>query len=223
MTENLSILLTGIPAHVQLIAVSKTHTVEEIKEVYNEGITDFGENKVQELLSKKSLLPSDIRWHLIGHLQTNKVKFIIPFIHLIHSVDSLNLLSEINSQAKKNSRIIDCLLQIYIAEEESKYGLDHNEAKELLSSSQFKTMENVRITGLMGMATFTEDEDQVRKEFKELKIFFDQLKQAYFLDKEYFSTISMGMSGDYKIAIEEGSTMIRIGTAIFGERNYKKM
>lgn len=223
MTENLSILLAEIPAHVQLVAVSKTHTVEEIREVYKEGIINFGENKVQELLSKQSLLPPDIRWHLIGHLQTNKVKAIASFIHLIHSVDSLKLLSEINSQAKKNNRVIDCLLQIYIAEEETKFGLDYDEAKEILSSSEFKAMENVRVTGLMGMATFTENESQVRKEFKELKIFFDQVKQLYFPDKEYFSKLSMGMSGDYKIAIEEGSTMIRIGTAIFGERNYKKM
>ncbi|HLN53393.1 MAG TPA: YggS family pyridoxal phosphate-dependent enzyme [Lentimicrobium sp.] len=216
-------LAKSIPATVKLIPVSKTHKVEEILEVFNEGASDFGENKVQELISKYPFLPKDIRWHLIGHLQTNKVKLIAPFIHLIQSVDSLKLLTEINNQAARNNRIIDCLLQIYIASEETKYGLDKKEALDLLSSLQFSQMGNVRITGLMGMATFTEDTVQVRKEFHELKNFFDEVRSRFFNNKEEFSILSMGMSGDYKIAIEEGSTMVRIGTAIFGERNYKKM
>lgn len=223
MTDNLAILLEQIPGQVKLVAVSKTHTVDEIMAVYKAGIRDFGENKVQELLSKQPFLPSDIHWHLIGHLQTNKVKAIAPFIHLIHSVDSLKLLTEINSQAQKNNRVIDCLLQIYIAKEESKFGLDYSEAEELLSSSQFKLLENIRITGLMGMATFTENEDQVRKEFMELKKFFDHIKQSFLKSDEHFTILSMGMSGDFRIAIEEGSTLVRLGTAIFGERNYKKI
>lgn len=218
--NNYSLITKSIPSNVRLIAVSKTHKVDEILEVFNAGASDFGENKVQELISKYPFLPKDIKWHLIGHLQSNKVKLIAPFINLIQSVDSLKLLKEINKQALIHNRVIDCLLQIYIATEETKYGLDKNEAIALLSSDQLKEMKNIRITGLMGMATFTDNQEQVRREFKDLKLFFDKLKEEYFANKEYFNILSMGMSGDYRIAIEEGSTMVRIGTAIFGERNY---
>ncbi len=221
--DNFNTILKQIPTDVTLVAVSKTHTVEEILEVFNQGASDFGENKVQELISKYPFLPKYIRWHLIGHLQTNKVKLIAPFVYLIQSVDSLKLLNEINKEACKNNRVIDCLLQIYIASEDTKYGLDKDEAISIIQSEQYKDMRNIRITGFMGMATFTDDVDQVRTEFRSLKNFFDTVKTQYFNDKEEFKILSMGMSGDYKIAIEEGSTMVRIGTAIFGERNYKKI
>ncbi len=204
----------------RLIAISKTHNVHEIKKVYDEGVRDFGENKVQELIQKAPLLPNDIHWHLVGHLQTNKVKQIAPFISMIHSIDSYKLLQEVNKQAEKNNRIIDCVLQIYIAKEETKFGLDREEAEALLTSMQTDGLKHVRITGLMGIATFTDNADQVREEFKSLKSFFDKLKITYFAKEPYFKELSMGMSGDYTIAIEEGSTMIRIGTAIFGERDY---
>lgn len=220
MKERICNLLALIPESVNLVAVSKMHNVTEIEEVYNAGIKDFAENKVQELLSKQPLLPADIKWHLIGHLQTNKVKYIAPFIHLIQSVDSEKLLVEINNQAKKNNRVIDCLLQIHIAEEESKYGLDYNEAETILYSPLVNQLSNIRIAGLMGMATFTEDMSQVRSEFKKLKSFFDFVSQIKQVNSETFKILSMGMSGDHRIAIEEGSTMVRIGTAIFGERNY---
>lgn len=220
MKDQITKLLSEIPPYVKLIAVSKTHPAQDIKEAYDIGLRDFGENKVQEMIAKQPLLPNDIRWHLIGHLQTNKVKFIAPFVYMIHSIDSLQLLHEVNQQAIRNKRVIDCLLQIYIASEDTKFGLDFNEAEELLSSSAFGEMKNIRIKGLMGMATFTDDLMQVRREFKSLKVFFDKLKQVYFNDKDYFTELSMGMSGDYKAAIEEGSTMVRVGTAIFGQRNY---
>lgn len=220
MKDQVEKLLNEIPPYVKLIAVSKTHPAEEIREAYNLGLRDFGENKVQEMIAKQPLLPNDIKWHLIGHLQTNKVKFIAPFVYMIHSVDSLKLLHEVNQQAARNSRVIDCLLQIYIASEDTKFGLDFNEAEELLSSKEFAEMQNIRIKGLMGMATFTDDAKQVHREFKSLKAFFDKLKQTSFADKDYFTEISMGMSSDYTIAIEEGSTMVRIGTVIFGKRNY---
>lgn len=222
MNSNLTKILAEIPPTVKLIVVTKTRSVEEILNVYKSGVLDFGENKVQELLSKQPLLPSDINWHLIGHLQTNKVKYIAPFVHLIHSVDSLKLLLEINNQAKKNNRVIDCLLQVYIAKEETKFGLDIAEISSLLSSVAINNLQNVRITGLMGMATYTDNMNQVRHEFQSLREIFNKIKASYFFDKEHFSQISMGMSGDYKIAIEEGSTMVRIGTAIFGERNKSK-
>jgi len=222
MSSNLTKILAEIPPNVKLIVVTKTRSVEEILNVYKSGVLDFGENKVQELLSKQPLLPSDINWHLIGHLQTNKVKYIAPFVHLIHSVDSLKLLLEINNQAKKNNRVIDCLLQVYIAKEETKFGLDIAEINSFLSSAAFNSLQNVRITGLMGMATFTDNMNQVRLEFQSLREIFNKIKASYFSDKDHFTQISMGMSGDYKIAIEEGSTMARIGTAIFGERNKSK-
>jgi pyridoxal phosphate enzyme (YggS family) len=187
-------------------------------EAYEAGLRDFGENKVQEMIEKQPQLPADVRWHLIGHLQTNKVKYIAPFVHLIHSIDSLKILAEINKQAAKNERVIDCLLQIYIAAEETKFGLSPEEALQLLESEKVQKMKNVRICGLMGMATFTDNQEQVKSEFKTLKKFFNQLKSNRFSKEDSFNILSMGMSGDYLLAIEEGSTMVRIGTAIFGLR-----
>ena len=202
----------------RLVAVSKTKPVEAIQEIYNLGQRIFGENRVQELVEKEALLPQDIEWHLIGHLQTNKVKYIAPFVQMIHSIDSLKLLKEVNKQALKNERVIDCLLQMHIAEEESKFGLNQQEVEELLSTLTFKEMQNVRVVGLMGMATFTNDETQVRQEFRNLSTIFHSIKSQFFADENSFKEISMGMSGDYKIAIDEGSTMVRIGSLIFGSR-----
>lgn len=202
-----------------LVAVSKTKPVEAIMDLYSSGQRDFGENKVQELREKQAVLPGDIRWHLIGHLQTNKVKYIVPWIHLVHSADSLELLKEINKQAEKNGRVIDCLLQIFIAAEETKFGLNREELFELLNSESVKQLNYIRICGLMGMATNTDNFNQVRNEFRGLKNLFDELKRIYFADAEYFKEISMGMSSDYKIAIEEGATIVRIGSLLFGERN----
>lgn len=218
ISDNLKSIKKKIPSQVKLIAVSKTYTVESILEIYNSGHKIFGENKAQEIIDKQPQLPNDIEWHFIGHLQTNKVKYIAPFISMIHSIDSLKLLQEINKDAIKNNRIIDCLLEMYIASEESKFGLDMNEVIQILESSEFKSLHNVRICGVMGMATFTDDTTVVRKEFKNLKSYFTQLKEKYFPGENFFKEISMGMSGDYSIAIEEGSTIVRIGTAIFGER-----
>ncbi|HLO91779.1 MAG TPA: YggS family pyridoxal phosphate-dependent enzyme [Lentimicrobium sp.] len=223
MKGNLIDILKNVPGEVTLIAVSKTRTPGEILEVYNQGIREFGENKVQELLNKQKVLPSDIKWHLIGHLQTNKIKSIIPFTYLIQSVDSLKLLIEIDKQAKRINRIVNCLLQIYIAEEESKYGLDFNEAEQIITNYQKGQFTNVNILGFMGMATFTNNINQIKSEFRNLKSYFDLIKSLHFSDNPEFSILSMGMSGDYLQAIEEGSNMIRIGTAIFGERDYKKM
>jgi PLP dependent protein len=202
---------------VTLVAVSKTKPVEQILSIYQEGQRVFGENKVQEMFDKYEQLPKDIRWHLIGHLQTNKVKYIAPFVEMIHAVDSMRLLQEINKQALKNDRVIDCLLQFHIAEEDTKFGLTFEEACELIESVEYQGLSNIRIRGVMGMATFTDDEMQVRKEFKTLKSYFDRLKSTYFKD-DSFDTVSMGMSGDYEWAIEEGSTMVRVGSLIFGER-----
>lgn len=203
---------------VKLIAVSKTKPAEALQEAYDAGQRVFGENNVQELVEKEEKLPKDIEWHLIGHLQTNKVKYIAPFISLIHSVDSLKLLQEINKQAVKNKRVIDCLLQIYIADEETKFGLSFDEAIELLRSEEFQTLINVRIVGLMGIATNTENAKQLKDEFYELHTFFDGIKISFFRKEDSFKELSMGMSSDYKIAIEEGSTMIRVGSLIFGQR-----
>lgn len=202
----------------KLIAVSKTKSNEEIMEAYNAGQRIFGENQVQELADKYEHLPKDIEWHLIGHLQTNKVKYIAPFISLIHSVDSLKLLIEINKQAVKNKRIIDCLLQVYIADEDTKFGLGYDETIELLRSEEYAQLKNIRIVGLMGIATNTKLEKQINDEFNELKVFFEGIKQSFFRKEESFKEISMGMSGDYKIALENGSTMIRVGSTIFGNR-----
>ena len=206
----------------RLIVVTKTRSLEELQETYAAGAIEFGENRVQEMVEKQAVLPKDILWHQIGHLQTNKVKYIAPFIHLIHSVDSLNLLKEINKQAAKNNRIIDCLLQIYIATEESKFGLDFSEAEALVVDPAFAELTNIRIVGLMGMASFTADETQIQKEFKSLADFFQKLKN----NKTGLSTglvewieLSMGMSGDYLIAAELGATLVRVGSAIFGPRH----
>lgn len=217
VAENLNALRSAIPANVRLVAVSKTKPVKSIKEAYNAGQRIFGENRVQELTQKQPLLPSDIEWHLIGHLQKNKVKYIAQFISLIHSVDSLELLEMINKEAAKCGRIISCLLQFHIAKEETKFGLSFEEAVDLIHSEKFRKMKNVKICGVMGMATLTEDESIVRKEFQELYGIFTTLKEQDFTNEIGFKEISMGMSGDYKIAIEEGSTLVRIGSAIFGE------
>jgi pyridoxal phosphate enzyme (YggS family) len=203
-----------------LIAVSKLKPAADIRALYELGQHDFGENYVQELVEKQAQLPEDIRWHFIGHLQSNKVKYIAPFVHLIHGVDSFRLLTEINKQAEKNNRIIPCLLQIHIAEEETKFGLDEKEMIELLEyyEAQKEKLAYVRIDGLMGMASFTENEEHVAKEFKNLKALFHLARQSYFLGKDHFKILSMGMSGDYKIAIQEGSTHVRIGSLLFGQR-----
>lgn len=201
--------------HVRLVAVTKTRSLDDILKLYQAGQRDMGENRVQELLSKKEQLPEDIRWHLIGHLQSNKVKSIVPFIHLIHSVDSLDLYQTINKEAKKAGRIIDVLLQFYIATEETKFGLDYEEALEIVSYYQNNTENFVRIVGVMGMASLTENENQVRKEFSTLKTYFDRLKETYFKEDVSFREISMGMSSDFKTAIAEGSTMVRVGSLLF--------
>lgn len=207
--------------NVKLIAVSKTKPEEEIMEAYNAGQRLFGENHVQELADKQAHLPKDIEWHMIGHLQSNKVKYIAPFISLIHSVDSLKLLKEIDKQAAKSDRVIDCLLQIYIADEDTKFGLGFDEAIELLRSDEFGEMKNVRIVGVMGIATNTAAEKQIKEEFYELRTFFEGIKRSFFQGKDYFKEISMGMSSDYKEAIQQGSTMIRVGSTIFGKRASK--
>lgn len=207
-----------VPKHVTLVAVSKTKPVSAIEEAYAAGQRHFGENKVQELVDKAEQLPKDIHWHFIGHLQTNKVKYIAPLVALIHSVDSLKLLLEINRQATKNNRIIPVLLQFHIAQEETKYGFSWDEVVDILNSEEYKDFGNIRIDGVMGMASFTDNEAQIRKEFKLLKTYFEELKSTFFSEKNHFSICSMGMSGDYKIAIEEGSTMIRVGSSIFGSR-----
>ena len=204
----------------KLVAVSKTKPVELIKEAYSAGQLDFGENKVQELREKPGQLPDDIRWHMIGHLQTNKVKYLAPFIYLIHAVDSFKLLTEINKQALRNDRIINCLLQIHIAQEEHKFGFNESGLVEMLSSQEFKTLENVKVAGLMGMATYTEEQGQIRLEFKKLKKLFTKIKGSFSSSNLEMQEISMGMSDDYLIAIEEGSTMIRVGSKIFGPRIY---
>lgn len=204
--------------NVTLIAVSKTKSNEEILEAYHAGQRAFGENVVQELVRKQETLPKDIEWHLIGHLQSNKVKYVVPFVAMIHSADSLKLLKEIDKQAKKYNREVDCLLQIHVAAEETKFGLDHVELIELLRSEAFIQLTNVRIRGLMGIATNTPNTKEIKEEFHELKSLFDGIKASFFQDDEYFDTLSMGMSSDYKIAIEQGSTMVRLGSTIFGGR-----
>ncbi len=221
ITDNLAELKSILPDDkITLVAVTKTHPVEKIMELYETGQRDFGENRVQELLEKKDKLPADIRWHLIGHLQRNKVKFIAPFVYMIHSVDSLKLLEEINREAEKNGRIINCLLQVYVATEETKFGLDYNELVAILDSGDYKAMINIKLKGIMGMATMTDDEEQVHEEFALLKKIFDSVKSNYFAGDNEFRILSMGMSSDYRIAIEEGSTMLRLGSVIFGERHY---
>lgn len=203
---------------VKLVAVSKTKPMSAIEAIYKTGHKIFGENKVQELVDKYEALPKDIEWHLIGHLQTNKVKYIAPFVHLIHAVDSLKLLKIINKEAKKHNRTIDCLLQLHIAQESSKFGLSEQELKQLLNHDAYSELQNVRIVGLMGMATFTNNTQQVRAEFQGLKRIFDETRITYFDNQAHFKEMSMGMSGDYEIAVEEGSTMVRVGSLIFGYR-----
>lgn len=220
IADNLKQIKSSLPSNVTLIAVTKTHPIEKLMEVYHANHKVFGENKVQELCEKHEQLPKDIEWHLIGHLQTNKVKYIAGFVSLIHSVDSLKLLQEINKQAIKNNRIINCLLQLYIANEETKFGLSYNEAEELINSQAFKSLNNIKIVGLMSMASNTENSNQIKNEFNSLKVFFDKLKNQT-SNNFQLTILSMGMSSDYSIAIEQGSNMIRVGSSIFGERNYK--
>ncbi|TDG36951.1 YggS family pyridoxal phosphate-dependent enzyme [Pedobacter changchengzhani] len=223
IADNLKKYKTEVePLGLKLITVSKTQPIESLMEAYNAGQRIFGENQVQEMVDKHEKLPKDIEWHLIGHLQTNKVKYIAPFVKLIHSVDSLKLLQEINKQALKNERVIDCLLQVYIADEDTKFGLGFDEIIELLRSEEFELLKNIKIVGLMGIATNTQNEKQIKVEFNELKIFFEGIKLSFFRKDEAFKEISSGMSADYKIAIEEGSTMVRIGSSIFGKRTKSK-
>ena len=214
--QNLNNIKSQLPAHITLVAVSKTKPVADLMEAYDAGQRIFGENKIQEMTDKWEVMPKDIEWHMIGHVQTNKVKYMAPYVSLIHGVDSLKLLQEINKQAAKNNRVIDCLLQMYIAEEESKFGLDEQELEEVLKLVQHDkdNFKNIRIVGLMGMATFTENKNQIEKEFKHLKTIFDKLKTQ----NSELKTLSMGMSGDYQLAISCGSTMVRIGSSIFGSR-----
>lgn len=204
---------------VELVAISKTKPVGAIQKMYDWGQRIFGENRARELQSKEEKLPKDIQWHMVGHLQRNKVKYIAPFVQLIHSVDGLKLLKEINKQAKKNDRVINYLLQVHIAEEENKHGFDVHEIETLLQGKEFSTFENINITGLMGMATFTDNQDQIQREFAQLKTIFEQLKNNFFTTKEDFNILSMGMSSDYQLAILEGANMVRIGSLIFGDRN----
>ena len=218
--ENLVQIKSEIPAHVKLVAVSKTMPVNYLLEAYEAGQRIFGENKAQEIINKQPLLPADIEWHFIGHLQTNKVKYLATFIGMIETVDSLKLLIEIDRQAVKLGRTINCLLEFHIAEEATKFGLDMADASKIIGSPEFCDLKNINICGVMGMATFTEDTEQIHREFSHLREIFDHLKKEYFSNNIHFKEISMGMSGDYKLAIEEGSTMVRIGSAIFGERNY---
>lgn len=213
--SNLTSILSSLPSQVKVVVVSKNHTPAEMMEVYRTGHRIFGENRVQELVRKYSLMPQDIEWHFIGHLQTNKVRLLIPLVSMVHSVDSLKLLGEIDREARKADRIIPCLLQFHIATEETKYGLDIGEAQSLLSSREFGEMKHVIVAGVMGMATLTSDLELVRQEFRTLRNYFEQLRSRFFAGSESFREISMGMSGDYSIAVEEGSTMIRIGTIVF--------
>jgi hypothetical protein len=218
--SNLQIIRKNVPASVKLVCVSKFHPKEAIEEAYKFGERIFGESKVQEMSEKYETLPKDILWHFIGHLQTNKIKYIVPFVSLIHGVDSYKLLAEIDKQAEKAGKIVNCLLQIHIAAEETKFGFSESELLEMLRAGEWKALKNIQLCGLMGMATFTENREQIRSEFKSLKLIFDKVKTEFFKETNPFSEISMGMSDDYQIAIEEGSTMIRVGSRIFGNRVY---
>lgn len=220
IAANIASIKSEIAENVRLVAVSKTKPNEDILVAYNAGYKIFGENKVQEMVQKYEDLPKDIEWHFIGHLQTNKVKYIAPFVALVHGIDSLKLLKTVNKEAMKNQRKISCLLQFHIAEESTKFGFSLEEVKQLLESDEYKALANVQICGVMGMATYTDNEEQIRNEFKNLATIFKTLKNEYFSASEKFSEISMGMSDDYAIAVEEGSTMIRVGSKIFGARNY---
>ena len=215
-------ILREIPENVQLIAVSKLHPASEVEAAYALGQRDFGENWAQEMREKHEILPQDIRWHFIGHLQSNKIKYIIPYVHLIHSIDSYKLLQEVNRQAEKHRRTVGCLLQFHVATEVTKFGFSMDECEEMLQAPDFSCLKNIDIMGVMGMASLTDDMAQVRREFHTLRIFFDKLKAEYFANQPSFKELSMGMTSDYPIAIEEGSTMIRVGSAIFGARDYSK-
>lgn len=219
ISSNLINIKSQLPEHVTLVAVSKTKPISDIMDAYNTGHRVFGENKIQEMVEKYAQMPKDIQWHMIGHVQRNKVKYMTPFVSLIHGVDNFKLLKEINKQAQKNDRIIDCLLQIKIADEDSKFGMTEQEASEILQSKEFLELKNIRVVGLMGMATFTNDKSQIKREFKFLKNTFNNLKE-WQNENCKMNTLSMGMSSDYKLAIDCGSTMIRVGSSIFGERNY---
>lgn len=218
IAQNLLNLKSSLPPKVTLVAVSKTKPITDLMEAYNAGQRIFGENKIQEMTEKWEAMPKDIAWHMIGHVQTNKVKFMAPFVSLIHGVDSFKLIEEINKQAFKNNRIIDCLLQIHIAEEETKFGLNEDELQEMVQSAAFQELKNIRIVGLMGMATFTTNQNQIKKEFTRLQSIFDALIKQPKVENIELSTLSMGMSGDYQLAVACGSTMVRIGSSIFGVR-----
>ena len=220
ISENLSKVKANLPSGVQLVAVSKTKPNEAILEAYQTGQRIFGENRVQELTDKYEALPKDIEWHMIGNLQTNKVKYIAPFVSMIHGVDSFKLLQEINKRAKNEGRIIDVLIQFHIAQEDSKSGFDFDEVKEMLEDQEFPLLEHINVRGVMGMATFTDNKEQIQDEFRTLNNYFQIFKSHFFKFNDNFSVVSMGMSGDYEIAIEEGSNMVRIGSTIFGDRNY---
>lgn len=215
ISENIQDLKSNLPEGITLVAVSKTKPISDLMQAYEAGHRVFGENKIQEMVDKQEQMPEDVEWHMIGHVQRNKVKYMASFVSMIHAVDSLKLLKEIDKHAAKHQRTIECLLQVKIAEEDSKFGMEEADLRSLLGSEEIKELEHVKIVGLMGMATFTEDEAQLRSEFKGLKNLYDALSES-----QQFTTLSMGMSGDYKIALDEGSTMIRVGSAIFGERNY---
>ena len=220
ISNNISFVRKNIPAGVELVCVSKFHTDEALMEAYNCGERVFGESKVQEMCGKYERLPKDIQWHFIGHLQTNKIKYIVPFVSLIHGVDSYKLLEEINKQAQKANRTINCLLQVHIAQEDTKFGFSAQELLDTLQAEEWKNLQHVKICGLMGMATFTDNKAQIKAEFSTLKTLFDQIKSSYFAEEPSFKNISMGMSDDFELAIEQGSNMVRVGSLIFGNRNY---
>jgi pyridoxal phosphate enzyme (YggS family) len=220
ISDRIESLKRTLPLGVQLIAVSKYHPAEMIREAYDAGQRLFGENHVQEMAAKQPLLPADIQWHMIGHLQTNKVKYMISFVAMIHSVDSLKLLREINKQAQKVNRIVDCLLQLYVAQEDTKFGLTLEECRQMLAEGEWRQMNNVRLCGVMGMATNTNSDDEVKDEFIAIHNFFTEIKTQYFVNEPFFKEISMGMSNDYSLAVQCGSTMVRVGTSIFGARQY---
>ena len=218
--ENLQEVRANLPQHVQLVAVSKYHPVEMLEEAYAAGQRIFGESKVQEMAQKYEVLPKDIEWHFIGHLQTNKIKYMAPFVAMIHGVDSYKGLVEINKQAAKNNRKISCLLQIHIAQEETKFGFSLDECRSMLKEDSWKDLDHIQIAGVMGMATFTDNQDEINREFHTLSLFFEELKETYFSEEPSFKEKSMGMSDDYLLAIENGSTLVRVGSKIFGARVY---
>ena len=221
IAENLNKIKNSLPDKVTLVAISKTKPISDLMQAYDAGQRIFGENKVQEMVSKREEMPEDVEWHMVGHVQRNKVKYMAPFVSLIHGVDSMRLLKEINKQALKNGRIIDCLLQLHIAEEDTKFGMSEDEVTAMLTSKEFADLKNIRVVGLMGMATFTEDQTQIEKEFRRLAAFFNTLTQDLPRTSNFIlETLSMGMSGDYPLAIQCGSSMVRIGSSIFGARNY---